>query len=90
MQGRKLTAEEVEALHAKKNPAGNSRQIKEELYDSLAAPFEAGDFGELTLGIDEKKLTVRKNFTKAFTRRGLKLDWRRGKADTLRFHVLAE
>lgn len=90
MKGRKLTQEEVTELQAKKNrQAGNSRLVKQELYDTLVASFEAGEYGEIALGVDEKKPTVKKNIAKAFSRRGLNLDWRRGKADTLRFQVLA-
>lgn len=88
--GRKLTAEEVEALQAKQaRKAGNSRLVKQELYDTLVAGFEANEYGEISLGVDEKKPTVKKNVVKAFERRGLKVDWRRGKADTLRFQVQA-
>jgi hypothetical protein len=58
------------------------------LYDTLVADFSEGEYGEVALGIDEKKPTVKKNILAAFTRRGLNVDWRRGKADTLRFQVL--
>lgn len=89
MKGRKLTAEEVTELQSKQNrQAGTSRLVKDGLYDSLVADFEVGEYGEIALGVDEKKPTVKKNITKAFTRRGLNLDWRRGKTDTLRFQVL--
>lgn len=88
MKGRKLSNEEVAALAAKQaRKAGNSRLVKQELYDTLVAEFDVGDFGELTLGVDEKKLTVRNNVTKALQRRGLSVDWRRGSKETLRFQV---
>ncbi len=90
MKGRKLTAEEVEALQTKQaRKAGTSRLVKQELFDTLVAEFEAGEYGEIALGVDEKKPTIKKNIVKAFERRGLKLDWRRGSATTLRFQVQA-
>lgn len=90
MKGRKLTAEEIQALETKQaRKAGTSRLVKQELYDTLVAEFAVGEYGEIGLGVDEKKPTVKKNIQAAFNRRGLNLDWRRGKADTLRFQVVA-
>lgn len=89
MQGRKLSADEVTALETRANRrAGSSRSVKEGLYDSLVADFAAGEYGEVQLGVDEKKPTIRKNVAKALERRGLSADWRRGGKDTLRFQVV--
>lgn len=88
MVGRKLTEQEA-AVVEKLAKTGSNRLAKEALYDSLAADFEASEYGELTLDEGENKATVRKHFTAALDRKGLKVDWMRGKGTTLRFQVTA-
>ncbi len=89
MNLRKLNEQEVSELEAKNNKSkGQTRAAKAAEYDELALGFDAGEFGEVALADGEKKPTVRKHVAAAFSRRGLSIDWKRGKSDTLRFKVL--
>lgn len=85
---RKLTTEEVEALATSKVRNTGVRSRMAELYDSLVADYSTGEYAEVELGEDEKKVTVRSNLVKALARRGLFAEFRRGKNDTLRFKVV--
>ena len=86
MVGRKLTEQETAELETRKTGT-TSRLAKQEVYDALLVDFTAGDYGEVTLGEDEKKGTVRKNLNAAAARKGVTLEWHRSKGDTLRFLI---
>jgi hypothetical protein len=83
---RKLTPEEVETLEGR---AKGPRKLIEEQYDRLAVEFDAGDYVEVELEPDEKRLSVRNRLIAAAKRRGLTLDFLRTTGDVLRFRVHA-
>jgi hypothetical protein len=81
---RKLTSEEVQTLEG---TARGPRKLAEEQYDRIIFEFDAGDYGEVELGSEEKRLTVRNRLKAAAQRRGLALDFIRTSGDQLRFRV---
>lgn len=87
MKGRKLTAEEVQALETKETRKHGVRAALAAEYDALVADYVPGEYGEVALGTNEHKLTVRKHLNAAFQRKGQQVEWKRAKGDTLRFHV---
>jgi hypothetical protein len=82
---RKLAPEEVEKIE---NKGKGQRKLTEEQYDAFLADYAVGDYGEAELGEDENRLTVRNRFKAAATRRGIHLDFKRTKGNTIRFKVL--
>jgi hypothetical protein len=88
MQIHKLSDEEVAQVEAQEAQESiGVRAATRAAYDQLAADFEVGEYGELTLAEGDTKPTVRKNFAAAVERRGLVIDWRRGTATTLKFQI---
>jgi len=87
MQGRKLTADEVQAIESKEVRKHGVRSALAAEYDQLVAGYESGEYGEVTLNTGENKLTVRKHINAAFKRRDQAVTWNRAKGDTLRFRV---
>src|SRR3954469_9964245 len=81
---RKLTQEEVQTLEG---TARGPRKLIEEHYDRIMFGFDAGDYGEVELEPDEKRLTVRNRLKAAAQRRGLTLVFLRTASDVLRFRV---
>ena len=83
---RKLNADEVWALE---NKGKGQRKLIEEQYDSIFGEYGAGEYGEAVLAPGENRLTVRNRLKAAARRRDLAVDFRRTKADLLRFQVVA-
>jgi hypothetical protein len=84
-QVRKLDPEEIKAYQDK---GKGTRKITEELYDSILADYEVGEYGEATLDEGENRLTVRNRMKAAATRRGIGLNFRRTTGDLIRFEVI--
>lgn len=81
---RKLTPTELQAIQNK----GKSRRIlTAELYDTLIANFDIGDYGEVELAAEEKRPTVRKHLKAAAQRYGVALRFKRSSNDRLLFHI---
>jgi hypothetical protein len=85
-QVRTLAPEEVYTLE---NKGKGQRKLTEEEYNQYLADYELGDYGEAELSDDENRLTVRNRFKAAAQRRGLTLDFKRTKGNTLRFKVVS-
>lgn len=83
---RKLSADEVRHIEGK---IKGQRKLVEEEYDAILREYTVGDYGEAELGTDEKRITVRNRLRAAAHRRGLGLDFRRTRGDSLRFKVVA-
>jgi hypothetical protein len=81
---RKLTPDEIGTLEGR---ARGPRKQAEEQYDRIIFEFDAGDYGEVELEPEEKRLTVRNRLKAAAQRRGLALDFIRTSGNMLRFHV---
>jgi hypothetical protein len=84
-QVRKLAPEEVQVFE---NKGKGQRRLTEELYDSILADYEVGDYGEATLDEGDNRLTVRNRMKAAATRRGIGIDFRRTQGDLLRFKIV--
>src|SRR5690242_17621264 len=84
-QVRKLAPEEVQAIQ---NKGVRQRKLTEQLYDSILADYDVGDYGEATLDEGENRLTVRNRMKAAATRRGIGLEFRRTQGDLIRFQVV--
>jgi hypothetical protein len=82
---RKLEPEEVKAYQDK---GKGTRKITEELYDSILADYEVGDYGEATLDEGDNRLTVRNRLKAAASRRGIGINFRRTNGDLLRFQIV--
>ena len=82
---RKLDPEEVKA---QVDRGKGQRKRIEELYDSILADYEVGDYGEAVLDEGENRLTVRNRMKAAATRRGIDINFRRTQGDILRFQVI--
>jgi hypothetical protein len=82
---RKLDPEEVKAYQDK---GKGERQITAELYDSILADYEVGEYGEATLDEGENRLTVRNRMKAAATRRGIGINFRRTQGDLIRFQIV--
>jgi hypothetical protein len=81
---RKLAPEEVYTIE---NKGKGIRKITEEQYDQALADFEIGDYGELTPGAEESRLTARNRLKAAASRRGLFLTFLRVTGEAMRFKV---
>jgi hypothetical protein len=81
---RKLAPEEV---HTIENKGKGIRKITEEQYDQALADFAIGDYGELTPGPEENRLTARNRLKAAASRRGLSLTFLRVTGEVMRFKV---
>ena len=86
-QVRKLDPSEVKAYQDK---GKGQRKITEELYDSILADYEVGEYGEATLDEGENRLTVRNRMKAAATRRGIGVEFRRTTGDLIRFQVVEQ
>jgi hypothetical protein len=84
---RKLAPDEVATLERRR---GLRLQVAA-CYDTLLAPFEAGDYVEVTLEACEHRLTVRNRLRRAAERRGCALRMVRTPRDGgyLRFQLVA-
>jgi hypothetical protein len=82
---RKLDPEEVKAQQDK---GKGQRKLTEELYDSILADYEVGDYGEAMLDAGENRLTVRNRMKAAASRRGVGIDFRRTQGDIIRFKII--
>jgi hypothetical protein len=82
---RKLEPEEVQAFQ---NKGKGERRLTAELYDSILADYEVGEYGEAVLDEGENRLTVRNRMKAAATRRGVDINFRRTTGDLLRFQVI--
>ena len=81
---RKLEPQEVQEIQ---NKGKGQRKLTEELYDSILADYEVGDYGEGTLDDGENRLTVRNRLKAAATRRGVGINFRRTQGDVIRFQI---
>ena len=81
---RKLSPAEV---HTLEYTGTSQRKHVEAEYDEILRPFAPGDYAEVELGPDEKRLTVRNRLTAAATRSGVTLHFLRTAPPTLRFRV---
>jgi hypothetical protein len=84
-QVRKLEPEEIKAYQDK---GKGTRKLTEELYDSILADYEVGEYGEATLDEGENRLTVRNRMKAAATRRGIGINFRRTSGDMIRFQIV--
>jgi hypothetical protein len=75
---RRLAPEEVQTLEDK---GKGVRKLTGEHYDRAIAEFEVGDYGELTPDPGETRLTSRNRLKAAASRRGLSLNFRRGRGE---------
>jgi hypothetical protein len=84
---RKLEPEEVQAFQ---NKGKGERTLVAELYDSILADYEVGEYGEAVLDEGENRLTVRNRMKAAATRRGIDINFRRTTGDLLRFQIIEQ
>jgi hypothetical protein len=84
-QVRKLDPEEVKAYQDK---GKGERRLTAELYDSILADYEIGEYGEATLDEGENRLTVRNRMKAAATRRGIDINFRRTTGNLLHFQII--
>jgi hypothetical protein len=82
---RKLDPAEVQTIE---NKGKGERRLTAELYDSILADYEVGDYGEAVLDEGENRLTVRNPMKAAATRRGIDINFRRTTGDLLRFQII--
>jgi hypothetical protein len=85
-QVRKLAPEEVQAIE---NKDKGTRKITEELYDGFLSDYEVGDYGEVELDEEDKRLTVRNRLKAAAGRREVGVEFRRTQGDIIRFRIVA-
>jgi hypothetical protein len=81
---RKLEPAEVQTIE---NKGKGTRKLTEELYDSIIAGYEIGDYGEGTLDSGENRLTTRNRLKAAASRRGVGINFRRTQGDLIRFQI---
>src|SRR5947199_10520300 len=81
---RKLSLAEV---HTLEYTGTSQRKHVEAEYDEILRPFAPGDYAQVELEGDEKRLTVRNRLTAAATRSGITLPFLRTAPPTLRFRV---
>ncbi len=81
---RKLSTEEVAEFKA---PKLSSRQKIAQEYDEMLDGFDLGDWGEIELGDDDNRLTVRSRLQAAGARRDLHLSFHRSSGNIVRFVV---
>jgi hypothetical protein len=84
---RKLQEDEVQVLAHK---GTGIRAIIAMQYDEYLADFEANDYGEVLLGENENRLTVRNRLKAAAERRGWILRFIRTTDPIIRFKVISE
>src|SRR5215207_7522672 len=84
---RKLEPEEVQAFQ---NKGKGERRLTAELYDSILADYEVGEYGEAVLDEGENRLTVRNRMKAAATRRGIDINFRRTQGDLIRFQIVEQ
>jgi hypothetical protein len=84
---RKLEPAEVQEIQ---NKGKGERRLTAELYDSILADYEVGEYGEAVLDEGENRLTVRNRMKAAATRRGLGVNFRRTQGDLLRFQIIEQ
>lgn len=84
---RKLDPDEVKAYQDK---GKGQRKLVEELYDSILADYEVGEYGEAVLDEGENRLTVRNRMKAAATRRGISINFRRTSGDYIRFQITGQ
>jgi hypothetical protein len=82
---RKLDPAEVQAYQ---NKGKGERKLIAELFDSILADYEIGEYGEAVLDEGENRLTVRNRMKAAATRRGIDINFRRMTGDLLRFQIV--
>src|SRR5258705_4201348 len=82
---RKLDPAEVQTIE---NKGKGLRKQTEEMYDSILADYEVGEYGEATLDEGENRLTVRNRMKAAATRRGVGINFRRTQGDSIRFQII--
>jgi len=82
---RKLEPEEIQTIE---NKGKGTRKLTEELYDSILADYEVGEYGEAVLDEGENRLTVRNRMKAAATRRGIGINFRRTQGNLLRFQII--
>jgi hypothetical protein len=85
-QVRKLDDAEVRTIERKQF---GQRKVTEIEYDRYLADFASGDYGEVTLNGDDKRLTVRSRLKAAASRHQppLSLTFKPTRGNTLRFYV---
>src|SRR5437870_5671341 len=81
---RKLMPAEIETLEGR---AKGPRKLVAEQYDRIMFEFDTGEYGEVALEPEEKRLTIRNRLKAAAKRRGLTLDFLRTTGNILRFRV---
>ena len=81
---RKLSPAEV---HTLEYTGTGQRKRVEAQYDEILRSFAPGDYAEVELEGDEKRLTVRNRLSAAASRRGVTLHFLRTPPPTLRFRV---
>jgi hypothetical protein len=79
------SAEEVAASNAQKQSNGNGRKELEAAFDALLADVEPGQFATVTLDEGENKATTRNRLRAAAQRRGLAIEFRRTRDETVVF-----
>jgi hypothetical protein len=67
----------------------SERERIAEQYDAMLADFQEGDWGDVVLEAQDKRLTVRSRLKAAAARRGLGLRFRQRRDDRLRFQLVA-
>jgi hypothetical protein len=69
------------------NKGKGQRKLIEQEYDQYLSEYTSGDYGEIELAEDEKRLTVRNRFKAAAQRRGVGLAFLRTQGNLIRFKV---
>src|SRR5215212_3447150 len=82
---RKLDPSEIQTIE---NKGVGTRKLTEQLYDSILADYEVGDYGEAVLDEGENRLTTRNRIKAAASRRGLGINFRRTTGDMIRFQII--
>jgi hypothetical protein len=82
---RKLSPDEVNTIERR---GKSQRRLIEEQYDAMLQEFAIGDYGDVDLDSNEKRLTVRNRLRAAANRRGIGLQFKRLRGDFLRFRVV--
>lgn len=82
---RKITVEEMKALTP--TVTGERARIREE-YRGYLSDLEVGEGGELELGSDEKKVTVKNRLKRAADDLNMSLEFRRSGYDLVRYCIV--
>lgn len=89
---RKLDPQEIDKLFEKprqSNVASERARIKEE-YKGYLSQLAIGEGGELILGENERKLTVRNRLNRAAEELGVRLEYKRSRGNVIRFRVVPQ